>query len=104
MKSIQYCLANIKNSTPTVYKQAPKTALKVKLCMKNKVYDASTNTDMSFPFSGNVSIEASQESFEIDNHINTNISENSDNSFHLSQTESKTDDEKIQNSQCNYSY
>ena len=38
---------------------------------------------MSFPSSGNVSVEARQESIEIDNHINTDISENLDDSFHL---------------------
>ena len=50
--------------------------------------------------SGNVSVEASQESVETDNHIHTDISENSDDSFHISQIESESNDERIQNSQC----
>ena len=50
--------------------------------------------------SGNVSVEASQESIETDNHIHTDISENSDDSFHISQIESESNDERIQNSQC----
>ena len=54
---------------PTLLKQAPKTAIKVKLWMKIKTSYAPTNTDMSFPSSGNVSVEASQESVQIDNHI-----------------------------------
>ena len=53
---------------------------------------------MSFSSSGNVSVEASQESVVIDNHINTDTSENSDDSLHLSQTESETDDKEV--SQC----
>lgn len=69
--------------------------------MKTKVSDASANTYMNFPSSGNVSVEASQESIEIDKHINTDISENVDDSFHLSQNESETDDEEIRSSQCN---
>ena len=36
-KSTQYRLADIKHSTPTVYKQTPKTALKVKLYMKKSL-------------------------------------------------------------------
>ena len=63
--------------------------------MKTKVSDASTNTDMSFPSSGNVSVEANQESIEIEDHINTRIFENSDDSVHFSQTESETNDEEI---------
>ena len=63
--------------------------------MKTKVSYASTNTDMSFPSSGNVSVEANQESIEIEDHINTGISENSDDSIHFSQTESETNDEEI---------
>ena len=55
---------------------------------------------MNFHSSGNVSIEASQESIETDNHIHTDISENSDDSFHISQIESESNDERIQNSQC----
>ena len=47
---------------------------------------------MNFHSSGNVSIEASQESFETDNHIHTDISENSDDSFHISQIESESND------------
>ena len=86
---------------PTVHKPAPKATLKVKLCMKTQVSDASTNTDMSFPSSENAFVEISQESIEIDNHINTSIAENSDDSFHLSQTKSETDDDEIQNSKCN---
>ena len=50
--------------------------------------------------SGNVSVEASQESIETDNHMHTDISENSDDSFHISQIESESNDERIQNSQC----
>ena len=64
---------------------------------ETKVSDTSTNTDMSFQSSGNVSVEANQESTEIDNHINTHISENLDDSFHLPRTESETDDKDIQN-------
>ena len=63
----------------------------------NKSLWCIANTDKSFTFLGNASIEGSQET---DNHINTDISENLDNSFHLSQTESKTGNEEIQNSQC----
>ena len=37
--------------------------------MKIKTSYAPTNTDMSFPSSGNISVEASQESVQIDNHI-----------------------------------
>ena len=37
----------------------------------------------------------------IDNHISTDTSEISDDSFHLSETESETNDEEIQNLQCN---
>ena len=70
--------------------------------MKKKyLIDASANIERSFPSSGNVSIEASQESIKIDNHINTDTSEISDDSFHLSETESETNDEEIQNLQCN---
>ena len=63
----------------------------------NKSLWCITNTDKSFTFLGNTSVEGSQEN---DNHINTDISENLDDSFHLSQTKSKTGNEEIQNSQC----
>ena len=68
--------------------------------MKTKVSDASTNTNMSFSSSGNVSAEASEESIEID-FINTDISDNWHDSFHPSQTGNETNDEEIQNSECN---
>ena len=53
MKLTKYYLADVKHSMSTVFKQTPETAWK-------KVSDASTNTDMSFPSSRSVSIEASQ--------------------------------------------
>ena len=67
-----------------------------------KISDASTNADMRFPSWRNVSVEATLESIEIDNHINTDMSENSDDSFHLCSVKPKAKhDEEIQNSQCN---
>ena len=59
---------------------------------------------LTWASSGNVFVKASQESTEIDNHINTEIPENSDDSFYLSQTESETDYEEIQNNTISLSH
>ena len=85
------------NSIQTSHWNCPKG----EVMHSNKNLWCITNIDKSFTFLGNASVEASQETIEIDNHINNDISENSDDSFHLSQTKIKTGDEETQNSQCN---